>query len=71
MRHDFAGEGDVLELIERDGFDEEGDVGFARFDQSNGFGGFPEVLNISGGADLVIGEAEKMVEDYSVELSHT
>ena len=29
LRHDFAGERDVFELVEGDGFDEEGDVGFA------------------------------------------
>ena len=71
MRHDFAGERDVFELVEGDGFDEEGDVGFAGFDEGDCFGGFAEVLDVAGGADLVFGEAEEMVEDYGVELGYS
>ena len=69
MRHDFAGEGDVFELVEGDRLDEESDVGFAGFDERDGFGGFAEVLDVSGGADLIFGEAEEMVEHDGVELS--
>ena len=68
LRHDFAGEGDVLELVEGDGLDEEGDVGFAGFDERDGFAGLAEVLDVAGGADLVFGEAEEVVENDGVEL---
>ena len=43
LRHDFAGEGDVFQLVEGDGLDEEGDVGVAGFDQADGFAGVAEV----------------------------
>ena len=54
LRHDFAGEGDIFELVEGDGLDEEGDVGFAGFDEGDGFAGFAEVLDVAGGGDLVL-----------------
>src|SRR5690348_133470 len=68
LRHDFAGEGDVFELIEGDGLDQKGDVGFAGFDERDGFAGFAEVLDVTGGADLVFGEAEELIEHDGVEL---
>src|SRR5712675_1150424 len=55
LRHDLAGEGDVLELVEGDGLDEEGDVGFAGFDEADGFIGFAEVLDAAGGSDFFFG----------------
>ena len=70
LRHDFAREGDVFELVEGDGFDEEGDVGFAGFDEANRFGSFAQVLDVAGGADLVFGEAEKVIEHDGVELRY-
>lgn len=71
MRHDFAGEGDVFELVEGDGFDEEGDVGFAGLNERDGFGGFAEVLDAAECADFFFGEAEDMVEDYGVKLGNS
>lgn len=47
LRHDVAGEGDVAELVEGDGTDEEGDVGFAGFDQTDGFCGFADVADVA------------------------
>src|SRR5271170_2290649 len=68
LRHDFAGERDVFELVKGDGLDEEGDVGLAGFDERDGFAGLAEVLDVAGRADLVFGEAEEVVEHYDVEL---
>jgi len=68
LRHDLAGERDVLELVEGDRLDEEGDVGFAGVDQRDGFAGLAQVLNAAGGADLVFSQAEETVEDDGVEL---
>ena len=70
LRHDFAGEGDVFELVEGDGFDEEGDVGFAGFDEGDGFVGFAEVLDVAVARILSSVEAEEMVEDDGVELGY-
>ncbi len=63
MRHDFAGERDVFELVEGDGFDEEGDVGFAGFDEGDGFGGFADVVDVAEARMLSSVEAEELVED--------
>ena len=68
MRHDVAGEGDVAELVEGDGFDEECDVGFAGFDQAYGFVGFADVADVAEFGDGVLVEAEETVEDDAVEL---
>ena len=66
--HDFAGERDVFELVEGDGLDEEGDVGFAGFDERDGFDGLAQVLDVAGGANAVFGETEQVVENDGVEL---
>ena len=71
MRHDLAGEGDVFELVEGDRFDEEGYVGFAGFDEVDGFVGFAQVLDVARGADLIFGEAEEMIKDNGVELGYS
>src|SRR5580658_6914092 len=68
LRHDFAGERDIAKLVEGDGFDQEGDVGVARFDEADGFAGFSEVLDVAGGANFIFGEADEMFEDDGVEL---
>ena len=68
LGHDVAGEGDVLELVEGDGLDEEGDVGFAFGDHGDGFVGFADVADAAEAGDGVLIEAEELVEDDAVEL---
>ena len=54
MGHDFAGEGDVFELGEGDGFDEEGDVGFAGFYEGDGFVGLADEVDVAEAGDGVL-----------------
>ena len=68
MGHDIAGEGDVFELIEGDGFDEEGYVGFAAGDQADGFVGFADIADVAEAGDGFLVQAEELVEDDAVEL---
>ena len=68
MRHDVAGEGDVAELVEGDGLDEEGNVGVAGLDQGDGFVGLADVADVAETGDGLLIEAEELVEDDAVEL---
>ena len=70
MRHDVAGEGDVAELVEGDGLDEEGDVGLAAFDQAYGLVGFADVADVAKPGDGLLVEAEEAIENDAVELDH-
>ncbi len=70
LGHDFTGEGDVFELGEGDGFDEEGDVGFAGFDEGYGFVGFADEVDVAEAGDGLLVEAEELVEDDGVELDY-
>ena len=57
-------------MVEGDGFDEEGDVGFAGGDEGYGFVGFADVLDAAEAGDGVLIEAEELVEDDAVELDY-
>ena len=62
MRHDIAREGDVAELVEGDGLDEESDVGFATFDQADGLVGFADVADVAEFGDGFLVEAEAVAD---------
>ena len=61
LGHHVAGEGDVAQLVEGDGLDEEGDVGFAGVNLGYGFGGVAEIADVFQAGDGFVGEVEEML----------
>ncbi len=68
LGHDVAGKRDVVELLESDGPDEEGDVGVSGLNLGNGFLGVAEIADVFEVGDGLVGEAEKVLEHDAVEL---
>src|SRR6185437_15051564 len=66
--HDVHGERDVLELVERDGLDEKGHVGFAAGDQAYRLVDFADEADVAQLGDGVGAEAEDTIEDDGMEL---
>jgi hypothetical protein len=68
LGHDVSCEGDIPELVERDGLDEECDVGVALGDHGDGLVGLADVTDAAEASDGLLVEAEELVEDDAVEL---
>ena len=67
LGHHVSGEGDLAELIERDGIHEEGDVGAAFGDLLDGFAGVADVAQVTLLADRLRSDAEELIENQRVQ----
>src|SRR5690348_12868388 len=70
LRHNVAGQRNVTKLIQRDGLDQEGNVGLTRLHLLDGLRRLAEKVDVPELRDALLREAENLVQQDGVELDH-